>query len=204
MLMTLNRDELWEMQAFAHNLGVDFRFDPMLNAVLNGSRAPISLRLPPEEVVAFDLADTDHLSQWLDFCQRYVGVRVDPDTLYACGAGVHFFHIDPYGQLSLCMLSRAQSYDLRQGAFSEGWGDFLREVRYQPPLGDYLCNRCELMALCGQCPGWGQMENGDPQRPVDYLCQVAHLRAEAFGFGALSERDNLTNVEAMQFIGDVR
>lgn len=204
MLMTLNRSELWDMKAYAHSLGVDFRFDPMLNAVLDGSRAPLSLRLPPEEVLEFDLADADKVRQWQDFCNRYDGVRVDPDYLYVCGAGVHLFHIDPYGQLSLCMLSRAQSYDLRQGAFAEGWRDYLREVRYQPPLGDYPCNRCELITLCGQCPGWGQMENNDPQGPVDYLCQVAHLRAKAFGFGALSERANITNIEAMDITGVVR
>jgi hypothetical protein len=27
----------------------------------------------------------------------------------------------------------------------------------------------------------GELENGDPEKPVDFLCRVAHLRAYAFG-----------------------
>jgi hypothetical protein len=31
------------------------------------------------------------------------------------------------------------------------------------------------------CPANGELENGDPESPVDFLCQVAHLRAYALG-----------------------
>jgi hypothetical protein len=30
------------------------------------------------------------------------------------------------------------------------------------------------------CPATGELENGDPEAPVDFLCRVAHLRAYAF------------------------
>jgi hypothetical protein len=29
------------------------------------------------------------------------------------------------------------------------------------------------------CPANGELENGDPEAPVDWLCRVAHLRARA-------------------------
>ena len=29
------------------------------------------------------------------------------------------------------------------------------------------------------CPANGELENGDPEAPVDFLCRVAHLRAYA-------------------------
>jgi len=32
------------------------------------------------------------------------------------------------------------------------------------------------------CPANGELENGDPESPVDFLCQVAHLRAYALGY----------------------
>jgi hypothetical protein len=35
--------------------------------------------------------------------------------------------------------------------------------------------------MCGMCPANGELENGDPESPVDFLCHVAHLRAHAFG-----------------------
>jgi hypothetical protein len=31
------------------------------------------------------------------------------------------------------------------------------------------------------CPANGEMENGDPDSPVEFLCQVAHLRAATIG-----------------------
>lgn len=51
----------------------------------------------------------------------------------------------------------------------------------QKPKGDYQCAKCDLHSLCGQCPGWAQLENGNPETPVEYLCKIAHLQAEAFG-----------------------
>jgi hypothetical protein len=38
-----------------------------------------------------------------------------------------------------------------------------------------------MKAMCGMCPANGELENGDPEAPVDFLCQVAHLRAHALG-----------------------
>ena len=35
--------------------------------------------------------------------------------------------------------------------------------------------------MCGMCPANGELECGDPEAPVDFLCQVAHLRAYALG-----------------------
>ena len=188
MLMTLNKHELWDIKAYAESLGVQFYFDPMLNGGRDGSRAPITFRLLPEEVVQFDLADANRLEEWQAFCDRYRGVRADDRYLYVCGAGLHSFHIDPYSKLSACLISHVPSYDLRQGSFHEGWREFLSQVRYQRPREDYHCNRCELLPLCGQCPGWAQLEHGDPEKPVEYLCQVAHLRAEAFGFAGQSQK----------------
>jgi hypothetical protein len=32
------------------------------------------------------------------------------------------------------------------------------------------------------CPANGELENGDPESPVEFLCEVAHLRALVLGF----------------------
>ena len=57
-----------------------------------------------------------------------------------------------------------------------------RQVRDLQTGPDYACARCELLSLCGQCPGWAVLEGGDREQAVDFLCRVAHLRAEAFGW----------------------
>jgi radical SAM protein with 4Fe4S-binding SPASM domain len=193
VVMTLNQHELWEMQAFAKSLGVNFRYDPMLNAGLDGSRLPLALRLPPEEVVQFDIEDEQRMEQWRSFCDQFGNQSIDTRYIYTCDAGRNSYHIDPYGQLSFCMLSRSPAYDLRQGSFRQGWREFLFKRRFQPATVESKCNRCGLLVLCGQCPGWSQLEQGVPRQPVEYLCQVAHLRARAFGFCGNVPISNLTS-----------
>ena len=182
MVMTLNRHELWDLKAWAEELGVEFRFDAALNMRTDGGQAPGRLRLPPEEVVALDLHDEKRIGVWREFWEKFSGPPPRPETLYQCGAGRQAFHIDSYGQLGVCALARTPAYDLRRGTFREGWWEFVPEVLAQKWSQPVPCQTCELLALCGQCPGWSQTENGCPDKPVEYLCRIAHLRAEAFGF----------------------
>ncbi|NIO49841.1 MAG: radical SAM protein [Candidatus Aminicenantes bacterium] len=179
MAMTLNRNELSNIREYAEGLGVKFRFDPIINPKLDGSRAPCNFRLSPEEVVKLDLADEKRVKEWREFCYKFIGPLQD-EYLFNCGAGISTFHIDPYGQMSSCEMTRFQNYDLRRGSFKEGWHHFIPELLALKPASDYPCGQCELISLCGQCPGWAYLENGNPETPVEYLCQIAHLRAEAF------------------------
>ena len=181
MLLTLNQHELWDMQAYAEGLGVQFRFDPLLNAGLGGDAAPTRLRLSPPEAVQFDLADARRMESWREFCERFVGLPARSEYLYACGAGQNSFHVDAYGRLSICIMSRQPDYDLRGVTFRRGWYEFIGNVRQQKRTADSRCAHCRLLPLCGQCPGWAQLEHGDQEKLVEYLCQVAHLRAEALG-----------------------
>ncbi len=162
------------------SLGVEFRFDPVLNPRLDGSQEPCRFRISPEEVVELDLVDEKRLQTWREFCQKFWGPP-QSDKLYVCGAGLSSFLINPYGELNMCLLSRTPSYNLRQGSFKEGWHDFIPEILEQKPEGEYKCAKCDLFSLCNQCPGWAQLETGSKKKPIDYLCQIANLRAEAFG-----------------------
>jgi radical SAM protein with 4Fe4S-binding SPASM domain len=181
MIMTLNKHEVWDIKKYAEGLGVDFRFDPLINAGLDGDQELAELRIAPEEIVELDLADARRLDKWRDFCDRFLGVAFDRRYVFFCGAGIHTFHIDPHGELSVCILYRAESYDLRLGSFREGWHDFIPQVRNQKARNGNACSECDLIVMCGQCPGWAQLEHGDSQTPIQYLCQVAHLRAQALG-----------------------
>lgn len=180
IVTTINKDELWKIKEFSESLGVDFRFDPHISARVDGSKEPCELRISPEEVVQLDLMDGGRSKEWKEFCQKYWG-KVNNDLLYTCGGGVSSFSIDPYGRMSVCEVSRSPSYDLRKGSFREGWHDFFPSLHKQKAVKDTKCRHCDLMSLCGQCPGWAQLENGDPESPVEYLCQIAQLRAKAFG-----------------------
>lgn len=179
MVMTLNHHEVFQIKSYAEKLGTKFRFDPVLNPRLDGSRQPCRYRLPPEEVVALDLADENRVTEWREFCTRFSGPSLR-DNLYVCGAGVSTFHVDPYGRMSPCEMARHDSCDLRRGSFRKFWDEDFPGFLSVKAAENYPCNRCELISLCGQCPGWGWLENRDPGKPVDYLCKIAHLRAAAF------------------------
>ena len=119
------------------------------------------------------------------FAERFMRPVHSPETsdqLYHCGGGIDSFAINPYGEMSICVLSQEDRYNVRTGTFRQGWEQFLRLVRDKKKITRLTkCVSCELKAMCGMCPANGELENGDPEAPVDFLCQVAHLRAHAFG-----------------------
>lgn len=181
MVMTLNKHELWQIKKYAESLGVEFKFDPLLNPRLDGSQGPCKLRISPEEVLELDLTDEKRAKEWREFCEIF-SQPINSDLLYTCSAGRSSFHIDPYGNLSICIISRSPSYDLKRGTFKEVWYNFIPKIFALKQTNGYECSRCDLRDLCNSCPGWSELETGNPEMPVEYLCQIAHLRAEVFGF----------------------
>lgn len=182
--VTVNRTEVFEMARLAESLGLEFKFDAMICPRIDRSHAPLAARLSPAEVVALDLRDPVRVLEWRRLgasCGPGVPTQTATPTLYGCGGGLHSFAIDPYGRLAICTLSTAESWDLRKGSFREGWETFLRGVRARPARRVTKCAFCSLQAMCGMCPANGEIENGDPEAPVEFLCETAHLRAEVFG-----------------------
>ena len=184
MAMTVNRAEIDQLQAYAEKLGVSFRFDPLVNQRLDGSEKPCRFRLSPEEAVNLEVTDEKRLKEWQALYDRSNGIFID-DRLFTCGAGISTFHIDPYGRLSVCVMSRFASYDLRQGLFEEGWSEFVPQLLRLKAEDAQKCSHCKFMAVCAQCPGWAWVETGHPGGIVEHLCQVAHLLGEVLDSNVL-------------------
>jgi radical SAM protein with 4Fe4S-binding SPASM domain len=189
--VTTNRHEIPEMKRFVEEeLGVPFKFDSMINPRVDCSQSPLDVRLAPEECVALDLADPKRSDEWIQFAElvrRAIEAKPVLDHVYQCGGGVSSFAVDPYGHLSICVLSEAHKYDIRAGSFREGWEGFLHEQRTRKTTRPTKCVACTLKSVCGMCPANGELENGDPEAPVDWLRRVAHLRARALDIGAATE-----------------
>ena len=185
MVLTVNKHDLWDMKLFAEQeLGVEFKFDAMINPCLGSSQDPLRVRLSPQEVVELDLQDPKKVREWKKFAEMFNGPIHSPghfDELYHCGGGVNSFAIDPYGMLRVCVLSNANVYDLRRGSFRDGWERFIFDLRQKGMTRQTKCVHCEIKAMCGMCPANGELENRDAEKPVDFLCQVAHLRSKALG-----------------------
>ena len=180
MLMTVNQHELGEMQTYAKSLGVDFRFDPILNAGLDGSSLPTTLRLSPDEIVAIERADPGRARHWPESFKRSINQKFDQQKLFTCSAGINSFHIDSFGQLCLCITARHPSYDLRADTFRRGWEEFFLQLRSLEHGQDYACGSCDLRPICAQCPAQALLEQGDPEMRVEFLCQVTSRRWDVF------------------------
>ena len=185
MAIATNKHELWDMKRFVEEeLGLEFRYDAMINPRIDPSPTPLAVRLKPEEVVDLELRDPKRMVEWGKFCAQFNGLPRSPehfDELYQCGGGINSFAVDPYGAMSICVLSHKDGYELRTGSFQDGWEHFLAEVRQKKSRKQTKCLSCEVKAMCGMCPANGELENQDPEEPIDFMCQVAHLRARALG-----------------------
>jgi len=185
--VTINKHEIQAMKQIARDLGVSFKFDPMMNPRIDCSASPLAVRLAPHEIVELDFNDPDRVAEWRKFFSSFAESAA-PDLsdgelppVYECGGGQNSFAIDPYGDLSICVLSHVDRYNVRDGSFGEGWDEFMPMLRERKVKRITKCTMCSLRSVCGSCAAQGELENGDADEPVDFLCHVAHLRANVFG-----------------------
>jgi len=82
----------------------------------------------------------------------------------------------PEGRLS----HQLACYAVGAGSFHQGWEEFIPQQRLLEYGEGYDCGACDLRAACAQCPALAQLEQGDPEKRVEFLCQVAHQRRDAF------------------------
>lgn len=179
MIFKQNVHELDAIKQFASEKGIPYRFDPVLNPTLSGSSIPVECMLTPAEITRLDTEDIERFEGWEKFCEKFVKSS-SSNRLYPCGAGRWNFHVDPEGKMSVCMFARQKHYDLLKGSLKEGFYTFFHEVLGKKRTRETKCSDCKLRNLCGQCPGWAYLHNGNEEEPVEYLCEIAHARALAF------------------------
>ncbi len=179
VINTLNHHEIGEMKTQAGDLGQIFRFDSLICPQLNGSREGIQHRLSPEEIVRTDRRDKDRWEEWVEFACRDRASAGDR-RLYRCGGGLYSFHVNSSGRLSICTLDTNYQYDLKKGTFHEGWHTFIPRIRAIQANEKSVCGNCKLSSICTVCPAWSKMETGEPDRSVEFLCQIARLRGILF------------------------
>ncbi len=200
---TINQHEVYAMKSFSESLGVEFKFDPLVNPRIDCSQSPLAVRLSPEQVVALEFHDPTRKEEYRRLAKHDAAAAPKPalstdlsaqpqpaNHRYSCGGGVNGCAVDPTGTMTICVISHQQGYNLREGSFREGWEGPLHEIRTQPRTRATICDGCRIQTLCSMCPANGELENGDPESPVDFLCQVAHLRAYTLGY-AVPAHDTL-------------
>jgi radical SAM protein with 4Fe4S-binding SPASM domain len=182
---SVNKHEVMAMRQFAEEeLGVEFKMDGQINPRIDCSQSPLAVRLTPEELVALDLAAPKGKSEYLRLAkhdQEKPANLAQIDTVYFCGGGMNGFAINAYGEIGICVISQQETFSIRGTSVKRVWEESLLEMRTRKRTRVTKCIECRIQSMCGMCPANGEMENGDRESPVEFLCHVAHLRAAAIG-----------------------
>lgn len=183
IVMTLNHQELKEMEKLAKTFGSPLRYGTygtFLSPRLDGRKDPLRFRLSPEQVLAIDLERPTRMREYRKRCLDCPAST--SRALYPCEAGKRTFNIDPTGKLTVCMLSRRWPYDLRSGNFKEAWLEWIPKRVLSQKRDPLPCDRCNIRHLCSNhCPALSELEMGKSGEIVPYLCEWAHRLAGAFG-----------------------
>ena len=91
------------------------------------------------------------------------------------------FAINAYGEMGICVISQQETFSIRGVEVKQVWDGYLQELRTRKRTRITKCIECRIQSLCGMCPANGELENGDRESPVSFLCNVAHLRAAVIG-----------------------
>jgi len=185
---SVNKHEVFSMKRFAEEeLGVEFSFDGQINPRVDCSQSPLGVRLTPEEVVALDMHAPNGKSEYLRLAKYELektvhGVsKARTENVYFCGSGMNAFAINAYGEMGICVISQQETFDIREKGVRSVWEGALLQLRTQKRTRLTKCVNCRIQSLCGMCPANGELENGDKESPVTFLCHAAHLRAAVIG-----------------------
>ena len=182
---SVNKHEVVAMRQFAEEeLGVEFKMDAQVNPRIDCSQSPLAVRLTPEEVVALDMNAPKGVSEYRRLAKH--DAENPPNlsvgnTVYFCGGGMNSFAINAYGEVGICVISQQETFGIREAGVKAVWEQSLKQLRMRTRTRVTKCVTCRIQSLCGMCPANGELENGDRESPVSFLCNVAHLRAAVIG-----------------------
>jgi radical SAM protein with 4Fe4S-binding SPASM domain len=175
ILMTHNRHELDQIKHMAERYQTRLRFDAAIFPRFNGDKQPVTFRVSPREAVEIELADSIRRQLWRDYFDKVKGLKI-PDHLYACGAGLTAFHVDPYGNLQPCLMVKQPAHNVVTEGFKKVWEQIIPQTRIKKLDRHSPCMDCEKRPLCDFCPAFFKLENNTEDVCSKYLCDIGHHR----------------------------
>ena len=178
ILMNPNLAEFAEIRVLVEEkYGVEFRMDAAIIPRLDGDMMPLELRVAPKDAVQQEMASPKQRKKWAEVQAQCKLLEPSP-RLYNCGAGVIGFHIDANGDLLPCLMTTNIKYNLLERAFADGWKYITKAMREILVDKSVECASCENRVICGWCPSYALLENGDANSKPQYLCDLGKYRRE--------------------------
>ncbi|MEM7411659.1 MAG: radical SAM protein [Myxococcota bacterium] len=183
---TENAHEIPGLQAFAKDLGIEFRYDPAILATMRGEKHPHALRLSPEQIVALEQGDAEKDRAWSQYLGEQRENPPEGQKLFTCGAGKNSLHVDPTGNVQVCLMVKNFRHSLRERPLREIYEQEFPKIRAIEREPDAKCSSCASRSTCHNCPGVALWETQNQQSHVEFQCSLTAVREQTYG-GALDD-----------------
>lgn len=192
-LMKSNVEEIDAITEYCQEKSdLTFRFDPALHLRLDRdlekNKVIISERLTPEEIVRIEKNNPVRVEALHKRCNDANTLRPpenNPHKMFRCRAGINSCCIDATGVVKLCtsLCNEHCIYDLTKGSLAQAWNDFIPQVLQMESNSSSFtetCGKCNMHDICSWCPAHADLESGILDSQVDYFCNIAHTKNNAF------------------------
>jgi len=183
-----NAHEIPLIQEFARERELDFRYDPVILATMEGKRHPHELRLSPQEIVKLEANDDEKDRAWKKYMTEEEHPQIPGDTLFSCGAGKNSFHVDPYGNVQVCLMVKNFKHSLREQSFEEIYFERFPDLLAIKRQESSKCGGCAQRSVCTSCPGAALWETQNLHSNVDFACQLSEARDRTYRGAAQDAR----------------
>ena len=178
VIMKPNLASFASVLRLAEELGASCAFDPVVTVRNDGDRAPLALRLTPDDLVtalgsaAFAAAGRDEV------VPDEFGHDRDLADSPPCSAGFNNCAVSPCGDVMPCVAFPVVAGNIRETPLAEIWerSSVFERVRATRARDIAVCESCVEMRQCARCPGSAMLEDGDVSGPSLAACLVAAAR----------------------------
>jgi len=183
-----NAHQVSGIAQLAKDLGVEFRYDPLILATMEGKRHPHAVRLSAEEILALEASDVEKDRAWRKYLSEEEHPAIGGERLFSCGAGKNFLHVDPYGNVQVCLMVKEFARSLRSKPLEEIYYDDFPEILSTKRDELSKCRACAHRSTCSNCPGVASWETRSSGSHVDFACHLSALRAKRYTGDAVETR----------------
>lgn len=176
-VMVQNYSEVSLLKDFSRKFGCRFTFYCYLSPRFDGTNKNEENRLPPKQIAELEFSDRFYLDKFERKRQKFKENVYSPLNLFNCQAGITSFYVASDGSLRLCASLPYPAYDLLEGSFKDGWGNWVPEIRMRrrQRIGN-ISTDSEFIFLSLQCPARSYIFHGDLETPVPYLEEIFQER----------------------------
>ena len=123
---------------------------------------------------------------WREYMTEREHPPMDDGALFSCGAGKNSLHVDPYGNVQVCLMVKNFRHSLREKPLERIYREDFPAILAIEREEASKCGGCAHRVSCNNCPGMALWETRSNQSHVEFACQLSTVRAKTYA-GALAE-----------------